>query len=582
MIALIDNYDSFTHNLYQYLSQLTDEPIEVFRNDRISVDELQDLGPSRIVISPGPGRPEDAGISVPAIQRFAGAVPILGVCLGHQAIGVAFGGQVVAAREIVHGKTDKIHSDGRGVFRAIKAQAEFVSYHSLAVAEPRLPPELEISARSADGEIMGLRHRDYVVEGVQFHPESVASEDGMKLLNNFLHYRREPFEPRRYLSEIIEGRDLTQEEAAGFMEELTDGNLTDAQIAAFLTALNAKGIQSPEVAGCAEVLQRKRTPLTARGPLLDTCGTGGDGLGTFNISSLTALLSAGCGARVAKHGNRAVSSRSGSADFYKALGINIEISPQQAAVSISDAGFAFLYAPLYHGAMRFAGPARRQLGIKTIMNLLGPLANPAGAEYQLIGVFSERYQRTMAEAAVRLGVRRGMVVHGLDGQDEISVCAPTRVLSFAVDEPPEADAGEVGGTRGDSGAAPTSLSDRRLAAARFDEFVIQPESYGLRTHPAEALVGGSAEENARVALRLLAGENGLGPEGVVDPPLAALHDAVVLNTAAALVVYGTVQTLRDGVEEAIQAIEEGRAMRTLERVIAISQTRTDRGIDRAG
>lgn len=565
MIVLIDNYDSFTHNLYQYLSQLTDEEIRVIRNDRITVEELVHLNPSRIVISPGPGRPEGAGISVEAIQRLAGEVPILGVCLGHQAIAQAFGGRVISAKEIVHGKTDRITTDGRGVFRAVNSPTEFARYHSLAVAEDDLPEELEISARGQDGEIMGIRHREYVIEGVQFHPESVASDEGMKLLANFLNYRREPFEPRRYLSEIIDGASLSQREAAEFMEELTDGHLTDAQIAGFLVALNAKGIESPEVAGCAQVLQRKRTPLTVRGPLLDTCGTGGDGLGTFNISSLTALLAASCGARVAKHGNRAVSSRSGSADFYKALGINIELAPNQAAASISDAGFAFLYAPLYHGAMRFAGPARRQLGIKTIMNLLGPLVNPAGAEYQLIGVFSERYQKTMAEAAVRLGVRRGMVVHGLDGQDELSVTAPSRVISF-----------EVGDLDDDELAAAadsaTDISDLRLAAASFEEFVVQPENYGLSLHAPESLVGGTAEENATVALRLLSGENGLGPDGEMDPVLSALHDAVVFNTAAALKVYGEVQTLQDGVELAMRAIEEGRGMQTLERVISISQT----------
>ncbi|MEX2445202.1 MAG: anthranilate phosphoribosyltransferase [Alkalispirochaeta sp.] len=565
MIVLIDNYDSFTHNLYQYLSQLTDEEIRVIRNDRVTVDDLFRMEPSRIVISPGPGRPEDAGISVEAVRRFAGEIPILGVCLGHQAIAQAFGGRVISAKEIVHGKTDRITTDGRGVFRAVNSPAEFARYHSLAVAENDLPEELEISARGQDGEIMGVRHREYVIEGVQFHPESVASDEGMKLLSNFLNYRREPFEPRRYLSEIIDGVSLSQREAAEFMEELTDGHLTDAQIAGFLVALNAKGIESTEVAGCAQVLQRKHTPLTVRGPLLDTCGTGGDGLGTFNISSLTALLAASCGARVAKHGNRAVSSRSGSADFYKALGINIELSPNQAAASISDAGFAFLYAPLYHGAMRFAGPARRQLGIKTIMNLLGPLVNPAGAEYQLIGVFSERYLKTMAEAAVRLGVRRGMVVHGLDGQDELSVTAPSRVISFDVGEIAEEDLS-------DAANSPTDISDLRLAAATFEEFVVQPENYGLSVHDPESLVGGTAEENATVALRLLSGENGLGPNGEVDPVLAALHDAVVFNTAAALKVYGHVQTLQDGVELAMRAIEEGRAMQTLERVIAMSQT----------
>ena len=558
MIVLIDNYDSFTHNLYQYLSQLTDESIRVVRNDRITLDELISIKPSRVVVSPGPGRPAEAGISIEAIRHFAGKAPILGVCLGHQAIAEAFGGRIVAAKSIVHGKTDRVTVDGRGVFRSVNSPAEFARYHSLAVEEASLPDELEVSARSRDGEIMGLRHREYAIEGVQFHPESIASDEGMKLLSNFLNYRREPFEPRRYLTKIIDREHLRQHEAASFMEELTDGNLTDAQIAGFLVALNAKGIKAAEVAGCAEVLRRKRTPLPTSPPLLDTCGTGGDGLATFNISSLTALVAASCGARVAKHGNRAVSSRSGSADFYRALGIDIDITPERAVVSIERTGFAFLYAPRYHGAMRFAGPARRQLGIKTIMNLLGPLANPAAAEYQLIGVFSERHLRTVAEAAVRLGTKRGMVVHGLDGQDEISVCTATRVVSFSLPDEIRFD------------PADGDISSRRLEAARFEESTIKPEEFGLVIHRPDSLRGGTAEENARISLRLLSGEYDTSGNDGTDPVLAALHDAVVFNTAAALSVYGIVETIREGVESARRAIFEGRTLATLKEVIAVS------------
>lgn len=549
MILLIDNYDSFTHNLYQYLAQLTSEKIHVVRNDAITVEEVLRLKPSRIVISPGPGRPVEAGISVEVIRRCAETIPVLGVCLGHQAIGEAFGGETISARAIVHGKTDRVTLDGRGLFRSINSPAEFVRYHSLAIDPGRLPEALEITARAEDGEIMGVRHRTLPVEGVQFHPESIGSEDGMKLLANFLSYRREPFEPRVFLEKVISGVSLTQQEAAEFMEELTDGNLSDAQIAAFLTAFNAKGIAAEEIAGCAQVLQRKRVVLPIDKPVLDTCGTGGDGLGTFNISSLTALVAAACGATVAKHGNRAVSSRSGSADFYRALGIGIEITPDHAAEAIRRTGFAFLYAPLYHGAMRFAGPARRQLGIKTIMNLLGPLVNPARAEYQLIGVFSDEYMTVVARAAVLLGIRRGMVVHGLDGQDEISVCASTRIISFT------------------AGVDPSGNASLDPDAAIFDDFMIQAADYGLRTHKPEALTGGNAEENALVARRLLDGDSGYGPDGVADATLAALHDAVVLNAAAALALYGTVDTIEEGVESARLALEEGRVARTLERVI---------------
>jgi len=186
MYAIIDNYDSFTHNLYQYLREMTDVPVEVYRNDRITVEELEKMKPAGIVISPGPGRPEEAGISMELIRRLAGAVPILGVCLGHQAFGAAFGGRVVAARRIVHGKAEDITLDGRGLFRGLPRLAKFTRYHSLAVERESLPAELEVTATAADGEIMGIRHRELLVEGVQFHPESVLTETGLQLLRNFL------------------------------------------------------------------------------------------------------------------------------------------------------------------------------------------------------------------------------------------------------------------------------------------------------------------------------------------------------------------------------------------------------------
>ncbi|MFW6380828.1 MAG: glutamine amidotransferase-related protein, partial [Spirochaetota bacterium] len=317
MIVLIDNYDSFTHNLFQYLSELTDEEIRVVRNDRVTVAQLEQLAPSRLVISPGPGRPEEAGVSVDAVKAFAGKIPILGVCLGHQAIGYAFGARIVQAKRIVHGKAEPIMIDGRGIFRSIPVPATFTRYHSLAIDFATVPDGFEVTATAEDGEIMGIRHKEHVIEGVQFHPESIASENGKRLLRNFLNYRREPFVSKAVLNGLISGSTLTREEAANFMEELTEGNLTPSQVAGFLVAIASRGPRPEEIAGCASVLQRKRTPITVDRPVLDTCGTGGDGLGTFNISSLAALAAAACGATVAKHGNRAVSSKSGSADFYR-------------------------------------------------------------------------------------------------------------------------------------------------------------------------------------------------------------------------------------------------------------------------
>lgn len=529
MILLIDNYDSFTHNLYQYFSEITGDKVQVIRNDQLTIARIRELAPSHIVISPGPGRPEDAGISIEVIKTFAGSTPILGVCLGHQAIGHAFGAKIVGARQIVHGKAEPISHDARGLFRSIPSPSVFTRYHSLAIDESTLPPELEVTARSADGEIMGVRHRELLIEGVQFHPESIASEMGKQLLRNFLKYRRTPFVANELLTKIMRGQHLDLSEAESFMEELTDGNLSDMQIAGFLTAFNTKGIAAEEIAGCAKVLQRKRVEVQSSKPCLDTCGTGGDGLGTFNISSMAGICAAAAGVRVAKHGNRAVSSLSGSAEFYKALGIEIELSAEQTTRLLEANDFAFLFAPVYHGAMKYAGPARRELKVKTIMNLLGPLANPAGAKYQVIGVYSEELMPAIAKAAVLLGVEAGMVVHGRDGEDELSVCTSSRIIEF----------------------------DSTGITADYE---IQPPDIGISPHSIEDLKGGDGAFNAELAKELI---NGRGRP--------AIRDAVCLNTAAALKVAGAVQSLADGYKLAREVLETGKAKAKLESTVQLSR-----------
>lgn len=539
MILLLDNYDSFTHNLYQYLKELTDDAIRVVRNDRITIEEIEALRPERIVISPGPGRPEEAGVSVDTIRTFTGQIPILGVCLGHQALAYAFGGTIVGAKRIVHGKVEDISLDGRGLFRSIASPAPFTRYHSLVVEADSVPEELEVTAWSGDGEIMGLRHREHPVEGVQFHPESIASEAGKRLLSNFLRYRREPFVVNTSLSKVLTDGSLNRDEAANFMEELTDGNLTPAQISGFLVAMNARGITPEEIAGCASVLQRKRTPIAVEQPVLDTCGTGGDGLGTFNISSFTAIVAAAAGVPVAKHGNRAVSSRSGSADFYTALGIDVNLTPDAATELLNRNDFAFLFAPIYHQAMRHAAVPRKELGIKTIMNLLGPLVNPAGASYQLIGVFDAKMCRVVAEAAHLLGIKRALVVHGADGLDEISISAPT--TGVLVDE-----------------------------TGSLSEMTITPESLGLPAYQLSDIAGGSAEENAAMAWEMLDGASGRTRR-------AGLRDAVCVNAGAALWVAQRADSLEDGLGKARDAFEAGSVRAKLEQTIELSRELGGRG-----
>ncbi len=525
MYLIIDNYDSFTYNIYQYVKELTDKEVRVIRNDVMRVQDAEKLDPEGIIISPGPGRPEQAGISVEIIRTFAGRIPILGVCLGHQAIAAAFGGTIVQAKRIVHGKAEDIRHDGKGLFRTLPSPSVFTRYHSLVVEEASLPEELEITARSLDGEIMGIRHRKYDIEGIQFHPESIASEFGRKVMSNFLRYKREPFRVTEMLVKVINGGNLSQESSEGFMHELTDGNLTESQTAAYLVALNGKGITAEEIAGCARVLKEKCTPLTGiPSPVLDTCGTGGDGLGTFNISSLAALTAAACGARVAKHGNRAISSQSGSADFYRELGIPVDITPDQSVKLLDKTGFAFLYAPIYHSAMRHAAKVRRDLRIKTIMNLLGPLVNPAGAEYQMIGVFDEKFCLPVAEAAHFLGIKRALVVHGSDGLDEISVTAPTKIVS--VDH------------------------EGNMEETEFD-----PAELGLPSYRLEELSGGTAAENAGIAETVLAGTG-----------FPAVRDAVLVNTGAALYVLGMAESIKAGFDTARDALALGKVTEKIEQI----------------
>jgi anthranilate synthase/phosphoribosyltransferase len=524
MIVIIDNYDSFTYNLFQYTSQVVSEEVKVFRNDRITVEEIERIGPGRIIISPGPGRPREAGISVEVVKHFASSVPILGVCLGHQAIGCAFGAAIGRAKNIVHGKTQNITLDGKGLFRNIPSPSRFTRYHSLVIEESSLPDELEITAVSEDGEIMGVRHREYPTEGVQFHPESIASEYGIKILQNFINYKREPFQLAIALSKVLSKADLFPEEASFLMEELAEGELTSGQIAAFLAGLTAKGVSPEELASFATVLRRRKRAVTASYPLLDTCGTGGDGKNSFNISSMAAIVASSCGAMVAKHGNRGVSSRSGSADFFRALGIPVELEPDSASQLLECTGFTFLFAPLYHGSMRHAAQVRRELGIKTVMNLLGPLLNPADAEYQLIGVYDENLCQPVAEALRLLRSKRAMVVHGLDGFDEISVAAPTKIVELDRD----------GG---------------------LSQYTLDPEELGMGQYSEKELRGGTAEENARTACALLSG----GCSG-------ALRDAVLINAGAALYIYELAGSIKEGYELAGEAVESRAAQKKLEQI----------------
>jgi len=589
VILLIDNYDSFTYNLYQYLCELG-ASVTVARNDALTVDDVAAMAPDGIVLSPGPGTPEDAGICIPLVRRFAGEIPILGVCLGHQAIGVAFGGEVVRAPSLMHGKVSAVHHAGAGVFAGLPSPFTAIRYHSLIVPRDSLPPELEITAETADGLVMGMRHRDYpTLQGVQFHPESILTEHGKELLANFLHgvavVDAPPFfgghsrpadrapvaqetvmamaidrdravataEPPRpgvndpaspadikaAIAHIVAGHHLTQEGAAAAMDAIMVGEATESQIAAFVTALRMRGETEAELAGFAQTMRRhaRRVTLDPTLPVVDTCGTGGDGSGTFNISTTAAFAVAGAGVPVAKHGNRAMTSRCGSADMLEGLGAYIERAPEDVARCVREAGFGFMYAAAFHPAMRYAGPVRRDIGVRTAFNLLGPLTNPAGATRQVVGVGDSLLAAKLARVLALLGTRHALVVHGHEGLDEISLVGPTTVHEVR-------------------------------AGKEITTYTITPEQFGLTRVLPAALAGGTVEENVAITRRILAGER--GPH----------RDIVLLNAAAALIAADVATGFADGIARAAASIDSGRAQAALETFVRLTQemeTRAKRG-----
>ena len=324
------------------------------------------------------------------------------------------------------------------------------------------------------------------------------------------------------LGRIAGGETLTENQARAAFDVMMSGGATAAQTGAFLMGLRVRGETAEEIAGAARVMREKALKIAAPPGAIDTCGTGGDGKGTYNVSTAAALVVAGCGVPVAKHGNRAMSSRSGSADVLRALGVNVEAGAEAAAASLERAGFGFLMAPQHHAAMRHVAGARVELGTRTIFNLLGPLSNPAGAARQLVGVFDARWLEPLAEVLGKLGAERVWVVHGRDGMDELTTTGPSAVAE---------------------------LKDG--AVSRFE---VAPEDAGLPRADAAALAGGDPERNAGAIRALLDGERG------------AFRDIVLLNAGAALIVAGKAPGLKAGAARAAAAIDDGSARRVLERL----------------
>ncbi len=329
---------------------------------------------------------------------------------------------------------------------------------------------------------------------------------------------------KEIIEQVVNGSDLTQEQARQALLSVMDGQASEAEVAGFLVALRSKGETIAEISGMAQAMREKSVRVSVDFPVCDTCGTGGDGSGTFNISTAVAIVLAAAGVRVAKHGNRAISSRAGSADVLQALDIRIDLAPEHAEQALEQQGFAFLFAPDYHPAMKHVMPARRALGIRTVFNILGPLTNPAHAARQVIGVFDPVLTEPLAYVLQQLGTQRALVVHG-SGLDEIAVHGPTQI------------------------------SELNKGIVRT--YMIQPEQFGItRSHSLDDLKGGDAQKNAQRIRDIFAGEQGAG------------RDAVLLNAAAGLMVNDLAESLEQGVQLSRKIIDSGTAAAKLEALIA--------------
>jgi anthranilate phosphoribosyltransferase len=333
---------------------------------------------------------------------------------------------------------------------------------------------------------------------------------------------------RENLSKIVQKKDLSEAEMSQMITDIFSGDITDAQMGAFMAALATKGETFEELAGAAQAMRRKAQRIQVSSPtVVDTCGTGGDGAKTFNISTTTAFVVAGCGVTVAKHGNRSISSQCGSADLLEALGVKIDLQPELVEEAVSELGIGFMFAPVFHGAMKYAAKARKEIGLRSIFNMLGPLTNPAAANCQLLGVFAPELTEMFANALKLLGAKRAFVVHGHDGLDEISVCAPTRV---------------------------SELQDGMVRTYDLD-----PEQFFGKLADPDDLKGGDPEQNAAITKSILNGD--LGPK----------KDVVILNAAAALTAAGKSTDLKEGMGLAEESIARGAANSKLEALITFTQ-----------
>ena len=535
MILMIDNYDSFVFNVEQYLKEMTDDEVITVRNDAITIDDIKKMNPSKIIFSPGPKHPKDSGICLEILNNTdeLGNIPILGICLGHQAIGMNFGGEIKRLENPLHGKTSEITvlSENSVLFKNLPKKFKVMRYHSLYVDD--IPEDLEVTAKSEDGVAMAVEHKSKNIFGIQFHPESIFTEYGKNMIRNFLNIevaktlqnnenskntneKGNFIDMNKYLKKLQENIALTDTDFREICKIIDSKNYDIVQLGALLVLISEKSLYPESLTAFVKNILEYSTTFEDDSDMIDVCGTGGDGFKTINISTAVAFILGAMGVNVAKHGNRAISSKSGSSDVLDKLAVPLENSLANQIEKLHIKNLAFFHAPFFHKLVGEVREVRSRLGIRTVFNILGPLLHPnTKLKYQLVGLYHEPVHRLYAETLQLLGRKHALAVRGNDGLDEITICDDTKII-------------EVKGEQ-------------------ILEYTVSPESFGFKRAFHSEIEGGTPEENAEILVKILKGEE-----------KSAKFDIVVLNAMFALYTADVVDHPAKAKDMVLEAIESGK------------------------
>lgn len=523
MILLIDNYDSFVFNIKTMLNQLTNDEIAVYRNDKITLDEIKRLSPNAIILSPGPKHPKDSGICLEIFKARLN-VPVLGICLGHQALGLCFGAKIQRLKEVAHATSSQISLIAQSeLFREFPKDFSVMRYHSLEVAD--LPRELEALAYTKDKVLMAMRHKDLPYFGVQFHPESYFSEYGLKIFENFLKFKGQTSQKASekpaltsFITKLQDNQGLNTDDFARICQIIASREYEAVQLGALLVLITEKSLDERSLSALVSNILKYSQTFNDESEMIDIVGTGGDGFKSINVSTTTAFILGALGVKVAKHGNRAISSASGSSDVLGALKIPTFDSIAKQVKVLDEQGLTFFHAPFFHSLVGEVKEVRAKLGVRTVFNVLGPLLHPnLSLKYQLMGNYHAPVHRLLIEVLRNLGRKHALVVRGNDGMDEISICDETSIYE--------------------------------LKDGQIFNYTISPEQFGFKRAFHSEIVGGDAKQNAKILLDTLSGKQ-----------KGAKFDIVVLNAMFALYTANRVPTPAQAKDIVLEAIYSGKVI----------------------